>query len=136
MTIDQRLAREARPHAREGWALTSLTVGLVTGPVGLLLGWWLTATSNFWTIRQKFLAAFAVPIPLAIGAGIIVYTVLNFTMEDDPPYIPPWLVALIWIGFFSLFFVPVGLVVHLSRAANRRAMAQVGPGSRQDPLTA
>jgi hypothetical protein len=121
MTIDQRLTRQAPPQARENWALALLTVGLVTGPVGLVLGWWLTATSNFWTIRQKILAAFGVPIPLASGAGIIVYTVFNFTMEDDSPYIPPWLVALIWVGFFSLFIVPVGLVVHLSRAVSRRA---------------
>jgi hypothetical protein len=121
MTIDQRLTREAPPQARENWALALLTVGLVTGPVGLVLGWWLTVTSNFWTIRQKILAAFGVPIPLASGAGVSVYTVLNFTMEDDSPYLSPGLVALIWIGFLSLFVVPAGLVVHLSRAAGRRA---------------
>jgi hypothetical protein len=96
----------------------ALTWGLLISPVGLLLGWWMTASSNLWTRRQKVIAALAVPIPLATGAGIVVYTVLNFTMEDDSPYVPPWLVALVWIGFLSLFIVPMGLVMYLSRVAS------------------
>ena len=36
---------------RERWALVALTFGLVTGPLGLAVGWWLVATSTLWTVR-------------------------------------------------------------------------------------
>lgn len=88
-------------------------------PLGLGLGWWLVATSRLWTARQKLLTAVAVPIPLATGVGIIVHIVLTFDI-DSGGYISGWQLALFWIGFLSLFFVPAGLVIHLSRAATRQ----------------
>ena len=114
---------------REGWALVALTFGLATGPVGLAVGWWLVATSTLWTVRQKVLAALAVPAPLATGLGIVVYTVLNFTMEDDVGYAPPWEVAIVWIGFLSLFVVPFVLAFHLAKAAEARLSEGLDPAA-------
>lgn len=115
----QPLPQQGTPHPRESRALMALTWGLVTGPIGLLMGWRLTATSTLWSVRQKIVASLAVPLPLLVGAGIIIHTVWTFRMEDDSGYAPPWEVALVWTGFLSLFIVPVGLTVYLSRAANK-----------------
>lgn len=115
----QPIKPEPAHHPRETQALIALTFGLVTGPIGLIAGWWLTSTSNLWSRPQKIVAALAVPLPLSAGAGIIIYTLRNFTMEDDAGYVPPWEVALVWTGFLSLFIVPVGLAIYLSRAADK-----------------
>lgn len=69
--------------------------------------------------------ALAVPIPLAAGLGIIIYTIRNVSMGDnDAQYVTPWEVALIWVGFLGLFILLAVLVFSLSQAARQVAQAE------------
>jgi H+/Cl- antiporter ClcA len=58
-------------NSRETWALVLLTIGLVTGPIGLIVGWVLVAGSTRWTSGEK-LAVAALPIPIFVLALPIV----------------------------------------------------------------
>src|SRR5215204_5685362 len=63
--------RPAGQSSRETWALVLLTIGLVTGPIGLVVGWVLVAGSTRWSSREK-LAVAALPIPILLLALPIV----------------------------------------------------------------
>jgi hypothetical protein len=111
-------------HPRETWALVLLTVGLFTGPIGLIAGWFLVATSTRWALVEK-LAVAALPIPVAVlaltlGGGIGGYSCdqAGNGPEVCEPHSSAWIA---WLLIGALAAAVLAAAIYLGRAARTRA---------------
>lgn len=113
----------SQSHPRETWALVLLTIGLVTGPIGLIVGWVLVATSTRWTLVEK-LAVAALPIPifvltLTLDGGIGGYSCGG--VENGPEVCQSHGGAWVgWILVVALASAVVAAMTYLGRAARPR----------------
>lgn len=112
--------RSSSSRAVEAWALGLLTVGLITGPLGLIIGLVLVGKSSRWTYAQKYCAA-AIPLALfgiflafaAVFGGRTCFQVDNQPKicEDQGTAWVTWLVVAILAAFVA------AAVIYLARAA-------------------
>jgi hypothetical protein len=101
-----------------------LTIGLVTGPIGLIVGWVLVAGSTRWTSGEK-LAVAALPIPIFLLTLPIVvdgFGGYSCTGSSGGPEVcqstgSAWVG---WILIVTMALVVVTAVTYLGRAARPR----------------
>lgn len=99
-----------------------LTIGLILGPVGLLVGLLLAASSQRWNVRQKLLVL-VIPAALVLtlllvsgGLGSYGCSQAGNGPEVCDPHPSLWLV---WSGLAALVGTAAGAVIFLWRAARR-----------------
>lgn len=112
-----------RSHSPETWALVLLTIGLVTGPIGLIVGWVLVAGSTRWTSGEKFAVA-TLPIPIFVLALPIVggFGGYSCTGSTGGPEVCQS-TGSAWVGWIlvaAMAVVVVAAVTYLGRTARLR----------------
>jgi hypothetical protein len=110
-------------RTREAVALGLISIGVVvTGPIGLVIGLVLVATSRRWSLPQKMLAvtvpAAIVGVLLLIGGSVGSYTCVQAGTAPEvcEPHAP---VVIPVASLILLVVIAVGVPIYLFKAAKR-----------------